>query len=201
MVSKTSAVRELSTIAGLASISAIVQINHIGYQSPTWGMWIDIVAVSWVMAYFLLGFRGSFLVSVLGAIMITIFAPETWLGAVMKFVATMSVISTLSLIKWFQKSEDRYTSGIHLVVLTIISLVVRAAIVIPINYFVAIPIWTKMTPSAAWDAIPWQIIFGFNTFQTIIDISLAWLLVYRFKLNRYAKQTNLSPHENDISNR
>ena len=42
--------RELAIASGLAAVSAVVQLIHIGYISPQWGMWIDIVAVTWAIA-------------------------------------------------------------------------------------------------------------------------------------------------------
>ena len=37
--------------------------------------------------------------------------------------------------------------------------------------------------------IPWYIIAGFNSIQALIDVGLAWLLVFKFKLYRYAAWT------------
>jgi len=87
--------REIALLAGLASLSAVVQLIHLGYQSPQWGMWIDVVAVSWIMAFFLFGIRASLIVSLLGALIITLFAPDTWLGASMKWVATFPMYGSL----------------------------------------------------------------------------------------------------------
>lgn len=89
MNKKIFGVRELSIGAGLAAFSAVVQLIHVGYQSPQFGMWIDIVAVTWVVGYFLFGLRMSLIISVFGALMITLFAPDTWLGATMKFIASV----------------------------------------------------------------------------------------------------------------
>ena len=66
-------VKRLVTASALAAFSAVVQLIHIGYQSPQFGMWIDIVAVTWVAAYFLFDLKTSFIVSFLGAIIITLF--------------------------------------------------------------------------------------------------------------------------------
>ena len=76
--------RQLAFAGALAAVSAVLQLYHLGYQSPQWGMWIDLVAVSWIIAYFLFGIRSALLVSFLGAVIITLFAPDTWLGASMK---------------------------------------------------------------------------------------------------------------------
>lgn len=174
----------LVTSAVLAAFSAVVQLIHIGYQSPQWGMWIDIVAVSWIIAFFLYGIRSSLIVSFLGFLVITFFAPDTWLGASMKLGATLPIIVALY---FFLRNKRLDVSVKALILPIIIGVIVRAAIVIPINYYFAIPIWTKMTPDQAMAAIPWYIIFGFNAVQTLVDVALAWMLVYKFKLNRYAQ--------------
>ncbi|HUD19144.1 MAG TPA: hypothetical protein VMR81_01755 [Patescibacteria group bacterium] len=180
--------REIAVAGGLAALSAVVQLIHIGYQSPQWGMWIDVVSVTWIIAYFLFGIRLSLLVSIAGALIITLFAPETWLGASMKFVASVPI--ALSLFLWavtLAKGKEFYTKPIHLVLPLAIGIVVRCLIVIPLNYYYAIPIWTGMSTAVAMKAIPWFIIAGFNVVQSIIDVGFAWVVVYKFRLNRFSK--------------
>lgn len=184
---KTFTTRELVLSAALAAVSATVQLIHIGYQSPQWGMWIDVVAVTWIMAFFLFGVRSALVVSLLGALIITLFAPDTWLGAMMKFTATLPM--WLSLFLWLKLKKGKisnYRKIGALIVPVIIGISVRSILVIPINYYFAIPIWTGMTPAQAIAAIPWSIIAGFNVFQGILDVGLAWLIVFRFKIERFA---------------
>ncbi len=181
-------VRQISVIAGLAAFSAAVQLVHIGYQSPQFGMWIDIVAVTWIIAYFLFGLRSSLIVSVLGAVMITLFAPDTWLGASMKWVATVPTLLALAaVLAMFRKKLSYYVKPAALVMPFLISVVVRCALVLPLNYFYAIPIWTGLSPSKAIQVIPWFVIVLFNVVQSAVELSLAWILVYRFRLSKYAK--------------
>jgi len=66
-------------------------------------------------------------------------------------------------------------------------LIIRSIIIIPVNYYFAIPIWTGMTSSQAILAIPWYIIALFNTVQGILDITLAWIMVFRFRLNKFSE--------------
>lgn len=187
MKKKPITIRELSLVAGLAAFSAVVQLIHIGYQSPQFGMWIDIVAVTWIMALFLFGWRMSFLVSLLGALIITFFAPDTWLGASMKLIATLPILFFLAF--WLRISKQKiesYSNPKNLVLPIIVAIVVRCLIVIPLNYYYAIPIWTGMDPATSMAAIPWYIIAIFNIVQSLLDVSLAWILVFKFKLERFA---------------
>ena len=181
-------VREIAVIGALAALSTVTQLIHLGYQSPQWGMWIDIVAVSWFIAFFLFGTRSAFIVSAIGALMITLFAPDTWLGAGMKWLATAPIWISLSLgLMIMHAKRSSFINPLFLIAPLVIGIIVRCLIIIPVNYYYAIPIWTKMTPSQAMTAIPWYIIALFNIVQTILDVGLAWIIVYRFKLSRYAK--------------
>jgi riboflavin transporter FmnP len=182
--------RQIAIASALAALSTVVQLIHIGYQSPTWGMWIDIVSVTWVVAYFIFGLRISILVSLLGAGMISLFAPETWLGASMKLVATLPIIIMIS--GWTiirKKRIDWYVKPLHLLVPLLIGIIVRCLVVLPLNYYYAIPIWTGMTPSMAMKAIPWFVIAAFNSIQSIIDVIFAWIIVYVFKINRFSNDS------------
>jgi len=182
-------VREIAIAAGLAAISAVTQLIHIGYQSPQFGMWIDVVAVSWLIAFFMFGFRMAFIVSSIGAVMITIFAPETWLGASMKWVASAPVWLSLALwILLFGKPLSQFRSIQFLVIPLIIGLVVRCLVIIPLNYYFAIPIWTGMSTAKAMIVIPWFIIALFNIIQGLVDVFFAWVLVFHFKLDRFSSQ-------------
>ena len=179
--------REIALLAGLASLSAVVQLIHLCYQSPQWGMWIDVVAVSWIMAFFLFGIRASLIVSLLGALIITLFAPDTWLGASMKWVATFPMYGSLfAYMKIAKKEIADYKKISNLFIPLILGILVRGLMVLPLNYFYAIPIWTGMTTVQAISAIPWYIIFGFNAVQAVLDVVLAWVVVFRFRIARFA---------------
>jgi len=189
MVQSKLPVRMIGIAAGLAAISAVAQLTHIGYQSPQFGMWIDIVAVSWLVAYFMFGPRLSLIVSILGAIVITLFAPDTWLGASMKWVATAPLWIVFTIwTRLTHKSLQHYRSAKSIVLPLLIGIVVRCLVVVPLNYYYAIPIWTGMTTTQAMSAIPWYVIAIFNSIQSGIDVGLAWILVYTFKMYRFASQ-------------
>lgn len=179
--------RTIALSAALAAISAALQLIHIGYQSPQWGMWIDLVAVTWIAAYFLFGVKSSLFVSLMGALIITLFAPDTWLGASMKWVATAPL--WISLFIWLRISKKgiaSYGKIKNVIVPLVLGLVIRSLIVLPLNYYYAIPIWTGMNPAQAMSVIPWFVIAGFNTIQGILDVIFAWIIVFRFRLSRFA---------------
>lgn len=180
--------KTLASVSALAAFSAVTQLLHIGYQSPQWGMWIDLVAVSWFIAYFLLGFKPALTVVFVSGIIISLFAPDTILGAVMKTTATLPVLITLALTGKFsgRGNPDYFRYPFNLLIPVLIGLLLRSAIIIPLNYNFAIPLWTGLSVSDAMRLIPWYIIAGFNTVQGILELILAWIIVYRFKFIRYA---------------
>lgn len=185
---KNLSTKTIAVAGGLAALSALSQLNHIGYQSPTWGMWIDVVAVSWIVAYFLFGTRVGILVALVGALAITLFSPDTWLGASMKLVATLPIILSFALVQSkSQKLDFNYSHPRALILPLLTGIFLRCLVILPLNYFYAIPIWTKMTPIEAWTNIPWFVIVAFNVVQSIVDVGVAWVLVYKFKLSRYSK--------------
>lgn len=177
---------EITAVAALAAISAAVQIVHIGWMSP-WGIWIDLVAIPWIVAYFLYGGRSALLVSVVGALIITFAAPSTWLGAGMKWLATMPV--------WFLPALLQRTKGLEikdfrkpvlLIAVLVGAIILRNAIIIPVNYYFAIPIWTGWSSAQAMSFVPWWALFAINAVQTVLEMVVAWLLVFRFRMDRFA---------------
>lgn len=180
---------ELPLYGALAAISAVFQIVHLGFETP-WGMWIDIVAVPWLIAFFLFGLRGGILVSLIGSIIITFVAPSTWLGAVAKFIATVPVIFTLyGVQRVFHIPRPELSKVKFMLIALVAGLMVRAVITVIFNYYFALPIWIPGKTTAELMAmIPWFIIAGINAIQGVIDVVLAWVLVYRYKLSRFATE-------------
>jgi len=182
--------KQIALVAGLAAISTVVQLIHIGFQSPQFGMWIDIVAVTWIIGIFLFGSRMALIVSVMGAIMITLFAPDTWLGASMKWLASFPIWFLLGI--WTVKRESAikyYKKWWRLLIPLFIGIIIRCLVIIPANYFYAIPIWTGLSTAKAMVVVPWQVIALFNVVQSFVDVGVAWVLVYKFGLNRFASET------------
>lgn len=178
---------EISAFAALAAISAVFQIVHLGYQTP-WGMWIDVVAIPWILAFFLYRGRGSLIVSTIGAIIITLVAPSTWLGASMKWLATMPMWLMLWSWQVVFKLRSKDFKKLRVIIPTIIlGIILRGLIVIPVNYYYAIPIWTGWTPEQAMEMLPWWIIFSLNAIQGVLEVVVAWLLVFKFRLERFRK--------------
>src|SRR3989338_5344210 len=112
--------REIAVAAALTALSAALQLFHLGYQSPQWGMWLDVVSVPWLIAFFLFGGRLALVVSLLGSLVITLFAPETWLGAVMKFTATVPLWLALWLHLHLVKAQLLHYQRLALLIIPVV---------------------------------------------------------------------------------
>jgi len=178
---------EMASIAALSALSAVFQIVHIGWLSP-WGMWIDLVGVPWIIAYFLYGGRAGLVTSAIGAIIITLVAPSTWLGALLKFTATLPMWLFPMIFQKIRRIDtDKFSRSVFLPVSIIIAIFVRMLIVLPINYYFAIPIWTGWSPAQAMEFVPWWIMCGLNAIQGVLEVTVAWLVVFRFGISRFSK--------------
>lgn len=179
-------IHELVISSSLATISALLQLIHIGYQSPQFGMWIDLVACSWIIAFFLFGIRAALLTSLVGAVIITLFSPETWLGASMKWILSMP--NLLCLYFWSiitHKKPETYNNIKFLGTPVFCALCLRSLLALPLNYYYAIPIWLGIPSSQAIATIPWYIIVIFNSLQGLVDVTLAWIITFHFKIIKF----------------
>jgi len=174
------------SVAMLAALGIVFQFLHVGYLSP-WGMWIDLVAVPVILALFLFDFKHSLAVAALIALIISIGAPSGFIGAIMKFLGTLPMFLVLGLgAKWKKMDLSKLPP---LLILLTVALALRAIITVFANYYWALPIWMNMTTAQAFAAIPWWIIAGLNIIQGIVEVSLAWVLAFKFKLvERYGSK-------------
>jgi riboflavin transporter FmnP len=73
-----------------------------------------------------------------------------------------------------------------IVTAVLLAILLRTIIIIPLNYYFAIPIWTGWSVAEAMNFIPWWAIFVMNAVQGVFEVALAWLLVFRFRLDRFS---------------
>ena len=84
---------DLVVIAMLGALAAVFQIVHGVIGIPTgFGMTVDLVAVPVILAFFLFGLEHSLWVLLIASFVITLIAPDSWLGASMKFMATIPMV-------------------------------------------------------------------------------------------------------------
>lgn len=191
MKNNSQVTRRLAILAALASISALFQLLHVGFKTQ-WGMWIDVVAVPWIIAYFLFGIKGGLTVTLIGSIIITLIAPDTWLGASAKFIATVPMFLTLyASTLLFKKKIEQFKNVKNILFPILSAIVIRGVLMFFFNYYFALPIWIPgKTPIQLMAIFPWYIIVGINAVQGIIDVIFAWILVFKYKLSRFGQKNN-----------
>ncbi len=84
---------DIVIVALLAAAAAVFQLAHGIIGIPTgFGMTVDLVAVPVLLAFFIFGLEHSLWVLLIASIVITLVAPDSWLGASMKFSATLPMV-------------------------------------------------------------------------------------------------------------
>jgi riboflavin transporter FmnP len=181
--------RQLAIFSALAAISALFQLLHIGFKTQ-WGMWVDIVAVPWIMAYFLFDLKGGLVVSLVGSIIITLIAPDTWLGASAKLIATIPMFFILFITTlMFKNKIIKFKKLKNIILPILIAILFRGVLMFFFNYYFALPIWIPgKTPNQLMNIFPWYIIIGINAIQGMIDVIFAWILVFPYKLSRFGQK-------------
>ncbi|WP_456421873.1 ECF transporter S component [Thermococcus sp.] len=167
---------------GLALLLDVAPIDF-----PTvWGMKIDVVAVPIVLVYFLLGFWGGLFALGLLFLGLSIVSSASWLGAMMKVIATFAVILGLEVARRtvgldFKNPRKLLLFGL---VAYLTGVAIRIPLMLVLNYYVALPIWLglprEQVVSAVekWTHVPFWVAIGLpNAVQSVIDVFLSLAVV------------------------
>ncbi|RKX46931.1 MAG: hypothetical protein DRP38_07200 [Thermotogae bacterium] len=172
--------REIGVIGLLLSLSLVLQISPL--KVPTqWGMTIDLVAVPIVVIYILLGFWSSVMALILLFLGLSLVSSASWLGASMKFFATLSVIMGLEIAKKLTKFDFKRHEEKDFIVFVLVAYLIGIAIRIPamvaMNYYYALPFWLgipreQVIPTIEeWFHIPFWLVIGIpNAIQSAVDV-------------------------------
>lgn len=179
--------REIGLIGLLLSLSLVLQISPL--KVPTqWGMTIDLVAVPIVVIYILLGFWSSVTALVLLFLDLSLVSSASWLGASMKFFATLSVVIGLEIAKRITRFDFKnYKRERDLVIFVLVAYLIGIAIRIPamvaMNYYYALPLWLgipreQVIPTIEeWFHIPFWLVIGIpNAIQSAVDVVIGVLV-------------------------
>jgi riboflavin transporter FmnP len=81
---------KLTAVAMLSCVAAILQVSNGVIGIPTnFGMTVDLVGVPILLCFLLFGLDAAMYTALLTTLIITLVAPTSWIGAVMKFTATV----------------------------------------------------------------------------------------------------------------
>lgn len=172
----------LVAAALMAALAVLFQLSP--FWPTTWGMRIDLVAVPWLIALFIYGMWSGLLATIATTVFIGFFAPTSWLGAVMKFTATLPLLIFLGIVimqryKGMKKHKMFFLAFV-------MAVLVRCVAMYFMNYYYALPIWLSMTTAELKQKFPVYVIILPNIGQSIVEFGLAWLIVFRTKLKKRA---------------
>jgi riboflavin transporter FmnP len=144
---------KLTAIAMLSCVAALLQLSHGVIGIPTgFGMTVDLVGVPILLGFFLFGLDAALYISILTAFVITLASPESWLGASMKFAATvpMFLIPAFYLLS-FKKNFDAGKLLINIFFALFISLML---FILSINANMAGVAYSTSFPNATLYVVP-----------------------------------------------
>ena len=199
--------RELAASSMLGALSIFLVFTP-DVRLP-WGMAaLDFIAVPWVIAFLLFGWKSGLLTSIIGFAGIFFFSEEALplVGATMKFSATIPLILVPALVIRFNQSrspsESFEVKKIYIFSM-VIAIIVRCLVTMLLNYYWAIPFMYDLRPEdvpAAFNFFFWgngassnpliYYIIGitiWNTWQGVIDATISWFVVYPTKLYKQVK--------------
>lgn len=178
----------LSTLAIIAEIIPSLRVP--------WGMKIDFVGVIWVLAFFLYGSSQALCVSIITTIFIAGYSPTAFIGAAMKFLATVPMFLVPATFRYLPISSEKtskvFNSILAITAAGILAILTRVIVSSAANYYWAIPVFfgmpsevvlQKMFGNSIWAFIAF--VAGMNVFQGVVDIVVPWFLVFKGRLGRY----------------
>jgi len=159
-----------------------------------WGMKIDFVGTIWVLSFFLYGLREALYISLITTGFIMIYSPTGFVGAAMKIIATLPMLlvtAALGYLPYFpDKTSKTYNSLTVLILSLVLANIARIAIASIVNYYWAIPLFFGIPSETILETMFGGSLLGFilfvagmNLLQGIIDMTVPWLLAFKFKLS------------------
>lgn len=134
----------------LAPLSVILQILPPLFVSP-WTMRIDLVAIPWILCWIIFGLKPALLSILISAPLIGFLGPFAggWVGATMKFVATIWMFLIPAIFAWKTGGTKRFLENKGFFVLVAaLTILVRVVVTLLFNFYFAIPFFFNMTPDA-----------------------------------------------------
>jgi len=177
--------REIAVIGIMLGLSLMFEVIPI--EMPTvWGMKIDLVAVPIIMAYLLTGFAGGLIAVLLLFAGLSIISSSSWLGAMMKATATLTVILGFEIARRITGFDfERYDTGklaVFSLVAYLIGIAIRIPLMVALNYYVALEIWLGLPREQviqaveSWTGVPFWVAIGLpNAIQSVIDVFIGLL--------------------------
>ena len=158
---------EVAGAAVLAAVSVALQTLPPLFLTP-WFMRIDLVAVPWVVAWILFGFKASLLSLIISIPIVGVLGPFAggWVGAIMKAMASIWMIAIPALFSLRYGVERLLASKLLYGVTVLASVIVRGIATVFLNLYFAIPVFFGMTLDQILE------FFSNPAFQSFFGLSL-----------------------------
>ncbi|MHC1605736.1 MAG: hypothetical protein ACXQTP_07200 [Candidatus Methanofastidiosia archaeon] len=108
-------------------------------------------------------------------------------------VLISSVVFYSAFYLWSRNHESfgppLYKNTKRVAVALILALAVRGITTTVINYYFTFPLFFGIPTEAAINWIPWYVMVAFNSLQGIIDVTVAWMLVFKTEAFSFIQKT------------
>ena len=158
----------------LSGLSIVLEFVPIFYKFGD--IKIDLVGLPWIISTLLLGLPGGLLTSLVTALVMSLLTPTGWIGAFMKFAATVPMVLILGLViaKFGPKLKPMLAAFFC-------ALAVRAVGMLYLNYYFAMPVFWNMPLETALQYPAW-LIMAPNAILSIIEFACAYTIVFKTRL-------------------
>lgn len=189
--------REIAILGALASFSLISGVVKIPpfrfFTDPVSYIAVDIVGVFWAIAFFLFALKGYLIVSGVGLVLVSLFSSGGWVGGIMKFAAVGFTVLGFYLVLLATKTKVESLGDIKkkwpvILVGLLNAFIFRGIGMYFLYYYFAFPAYVGVSPERALQMVPIYNVVGLNILSAVIDLTLAFVLVYVFKLDKFGRR-------------
>ncbi|KKL25337.1 hypothetical protein LCGC14_2406340 [marine sediment metagenome] len=189
-----------AAIFGALSIVISVFVTPLIPRIPGWGIAIiDPISIIWITCLLIFGVRSGILCTAIGTVGLMPFDPTGWVGPLMKFSATLSLIIVPIVFLKLYKREDQGKRSLKLktpknyIVYGALGTVLRIGVMIIFNIVLFLTLWSDwltgtnleflgLPKVSGWTALIIGAIL-INGWQSVLDLLVPYLLVFTTKLD------------------
>ncbi len=178
----------ISIVIGLFLAPSIPRI-------PGWGMAIvDPISIIWVTCFLIFGARSGLLCTSIGAIGLIASDPTGWVGPIMKFTATITlIIVPILFLRLYRRDPEiencqKLKKPKNYVVYGGLGIVARVLVMILMNILVFATIWASFFPYVNLGFLGLSNVQGLtaliigvsliNTWQSLLDLGIPYLIIF-----------------------
>ncbi len=174
-------------------------VNRIIGISTGFGMVVDLVAVPVYIALFAFDLRYSLLTLLFISLFILFSSPTGFIGALMKFSATLpSLLSLWFVMRILKEKKVGYKS---LFLAFVLGALIRGALMLYLNLYIAAPLFFKLSPEefivklmeinlplfGKGAFVPF-VIFFWNAIQNGVELFVSFWIMYTMKIHRFFEE-------------